>query len=470
MEPLKALPDTAAGVYRTFREGLLACRAAVAGGRIVAACSGGPDSVALVSLLLRLRREVPVDVVIAHFDHRLRADSAADEAFVRELAGRRGLPIAAGSADVRAFAADSKMNLEEAGRVLRYRFLRDQARRLKAAAIATGHTMNDQAETFLMRLMRGAGIAGLAGIAPVREGEGCPVIRPLLGLTRARLLAYLEAEGETFRTDATNRDRRNLRNRIRLDLIPDLERRYEPRIVEHLARLASIAREEDELLSEFVGELGRVFILRRGRDVLLNADGLPDRLPALSRRLLREFIREVRGDLRSISFDDVASVLRLADGRRRALPGGPTLVREKGWIKVHLRPSVPRAFRLTWDGRGPLDVAAAGMRFHGRWRKAAARVALRKDDRRGAALDASKLAFPLVVRGRRPGDLYRPLGAPGRKKLKEILRAKGVDAEARDRLPVFVSGREIVWVPGLPVADAFRVTPKTRTVFVIEKK
>ncbi|MFO7734205.1 MAG: tRNA lysidine(34) synthetase TilS [Candidatus Aminicenantes bacterium] len=470
MKPVPSLQKPTAGVFRDFKSGLLEHPTIVPGDRVLAACSGGPDSVALVSLLFKLRQEMPVDVVVAHFDHGLRAESGVDEKFVREMARERRLPFVSGSADVRAHAAENRMNLEEAGRVLRYRFLQAEAERIRATKIATGHTMNDQAETFLMRLMRGTGLAGLAGIPPIRAAGPCLVVRPLLGLTRARLLAFLEDQGQAFRTDATNLDRRNLRNRIRLGLLPDLERNYEPRIVEHLARTASLAREEDELLTEFVRELSQTFLLRKSREVSLDARGLPPDLPALSRRVLREFLREVRGDLRSISYEDVASVLGLKDGKERALPGGPTLVREKGWIRVKGKRTAPRPFRLSWNGVERLEVAGAGMEFEGARRKPAERAASRKGDLETAVLDASKLAFPIVVRNRRPGDLYRPLGAPGRKKLKEILRAKGVPREARDRLPVFCSGGDIVWVPGLPVAEKFKVTPKTKTVFVIEKK
>jgi tRNA(Ile)-lysidine synthase len=470
MKPANSIPKTAAGVFRAFKAGLVERPMIVPGDRVLAACSGGPDSLALLSLLLKLRAEVPIEIAVAHFNHGLRAEASADEDFVRGLCRRRKLLLVTGSADVRAQAKKERLNLEEAGRVLRYRFLQKEARRLGATKIATGHTMNDQAETLLMRLMRGAGLAGLAGIPPVQAGGPCPVVRPLLGLTRGRLLAYLEAEGETFLTDATNRDRRNLRNRVRADLLPELEKSYEPRIVEHLARSSSLIREEDELLTEFVRELTRAFVLRKGRAVALDAGGLAPDQPALARRVVREFLREVRGDLRSISFEDVRSVLDLKDGKERALPGGPTLIMEKGWLKVKGERPAPRPFRLSWDGTSPLTVAEAGMEFTGSRVGAEKRRPAAADDRRTAALDASKLAFPLIVRSRRPGDLYRPLGAPGRKKLKEILRAKGVATGARDRLPVFLSGGEIVWAPGLPVAEKFKVTPKTRRVFVIEKK
>ncbi len=470
MKAVKIPDKQAAGVFRAFRSGLLESRAIVPGDRVLAACSGGPDSMALVSLLLKLRDEMPLELAVAHFNHGLRAEAPIDEAFVREWARRRAILLVAGKADVRADAAARSMNLEEAGRELRYRFLRREAERLTVTKIATGHTMNDQAETVLMRLMRGTGLAGLAGIPPVQPGRPCPVVRPLLGLTRPALLAYLEAEGESYRIDRTNLDRRNLRNRIRSGLLPELETGYAPRIVEHLARLATIAREEDELLSEFVRELSQAFVVRRKRDVLLDAAGLPPHLPALARRVLREFLREARGDLRSISFEDAVSVLGLKEGKTRALAGGPTLVRERGWIKAKGASPPSRPYRILWDGAGRVDVEAGGLALEGRRMNARSAGPLKGDDLRRAVVDAAGLAVPLLIRNRRPGDLYRPLGSPGRKKLKEILRARGVPREERDRLPVIVSGDDIVWVPGLPVADKFKVTAKTRTVLILERK
>ena len=236
----------------------------VPGDRVLAALSGGPDSVALVALLLKLREEMPLEVRLAHFNHRLRDEAGDDERFVRDLADRWVLPSTAGSADVRSYASRGKVNLEEAGRDLRYRFLRQAAAAAGATKIATGHTMTDQAETVLMRLMRGTGLAGLAGIAPVVPGPPCPIVRPLLALAGPDLRAWLDAEGLPFREDASNRDCRFLRNRIRAELLPELARRYEPQIVAHLARLAGIVREDDELLHGFVRELADEFILRTG--------------------------------------------------------------------------------------------------------------------------------------------------------------------------------------------------------------
>jgi tRNA(Ile)-lysidine synthase len=443
----------------------------VPGDRVLAACSGGPDSVALIALLLILREEMPLEVHLAHFNHRLRAGADEDERFVRDLARRWVLPVVAEGADVRSHAARKKLNLEEAGRGLRYDFLRRAAVRVGATKIATGHTMTDQAETVLMRLMRGTGLAGLAGIAAAVAGKPCPIVRPLLGIAEADLRAWLAAEGIAYREDPTNLDRRFLRNRIRAELLPELERRYEPQVVAHLARLAAIVGEEDELLAAFVRELADEFIIRKGRDAFLDLKTLPFLPPGLARRVAREYLREIKGDLRGISYEDVEALLALGEGKDLPLRKGLVLRREEGRVGPKRRKRLSKSFEVRWDGRGDIAIPAAGMTFSGARRKAeAGGRPIRNDDRIVADLDLDKLDFPLVIRTRKPGDLYRPLGAPGRKKLKEILRGKGIPAAGRDRLPVFLSGGEIIWAPGLPIAEKFKIDSKTGSVFSIRLK
>jgi len=463
-----AARKTASRVFAAFRRTALDGRMIVPGDRVLAAVSGGPDSVALVALLLKLREEMPLEVRLAHFNHRLRDEAGEDERFVEGLARRWVLPLAVEAADVRSFAAKKKLNLEAAGRDLRYRFLRRAASASGATKIATGHTMTDQAETVLMRLMRGAGLSGLAGIAPVVAGEPCPVVRPLIAIAGPDIRAWLEAEGIPFREDPSNRDRRFLRNRIRAELLPELERHFEPQIVGHLARLAAIAREDDELLGGFVNELADEFIVRKGRDVSLDLKNLPSLLPALARRVAREYLRALTGGLRDVSYDDVESLLALGEGKDLPLRKGLVLRREAGRIGPKKRRPPAGSYEVRWDGRGELALPAAGLTLRGVRRKAdRARTSFRSDDRTGADLDAASLEFPLVVRSRRPGDLYRPLGAPGRKKLKELLRAKGIPAADRDRLPVILSRSEIVWAPGLPIGQKYRITGATSSIFSI---
>lgn len=455
-------------VYRAFRTAALG-GLVVPGDRVLAAVSGGADSVALAALLLRLRDEMPLEVRLAHFDHRLRPESGEDARFVEGLARRWTVPLATGSADVRAQAARKKLNLEEAGRDLRYRFLRRAAAAAGATKIATGHTLTDQAETVLMRLMRGTGLLGLGGIPPVSPGPPCPVVRPLLGIAGPDLRDWLAVEGLPFREDASNRDLRFLRNRVRAELLPELERRYEPRVAAHLARLAGLAREDEALLEGFVRELADEFIAGAGRKASLDLKTLPLLWPALARRVAREFLGRVAGGLRDVSFDDVAASLALGEGREISLRKGLVLRRERGRLGLKRPSAAPaRSYELRWDGRADLEIGPAGLVLSGAFEtRALVRRSLRGDDRRLARFDAGRLTFPLVVRGRRPGDAYRPLGAPGRKKLKEALRARAVPAAERDRLPVLLSRGRIVWAPGLPVGEAFKVTGDTTEVFVV---
>jgi tRNA(Ile)-lysidine synthase len=455
-------------VFAAFKRTALDGRMIVPGDRVLAALSGGPDSVALVALLLRLREDMPLEIRLAHFNHRLRDEAVEDERFVRDLARRWVLPLAVGAADVRAVASTKRLNVEEVARELRYRFLRRCAAEAGATKIATGHTMSDQAETVLMRLMRGTGLAGLAGIAPVMAGGPCPIIRPLLAVAGPDIRGWLAAEGIPFREDASNRDRRFLRNRIRAELLPTLIREYEPRIVAHLARLAGIVREDDELLHAFVRELTDEFIRRKGREAALDLKTLPLLPPALARRVAREFLREISGSLRDVSYDDAEALLALGEGREIALGRGLVLRRERGLAGLKERAEPVEPYEVLWNGRDELILETAGLKLKGaRHTAGPRRRSLKSDDKAGAEMDAAGLVFPLTVRSRRPGDLYRPLGAPGRKKLKEILRAKGIPVAGRDRLPVILSDGEIVWVPGLPVGERHKITEATTSVISI---
>jgi tRNA(Ile)-lysidine synthase len=452
-------------VRRTvLREGMIK-----PGERVLVACSGGADSVALLDVLLGLRDELGFEVAVAHFNHGLRKRAGADASFVRKLAERLGVKFDQGKGDVGAYARRRGLNQEEAGRTLRYAFLRRAARRAGATKIATGHTLDDQAETVLLRLFRGTGRRGLGGIDPVSK-DG--VIRPLLEVRRADVEAHLGRKKIPFRTDESNRDTRFLRNRVRSELIPWLERRFEPRVVSMLGRLADILRREEGLLETALARKMARLVLREGAAARLDAVRLA-RLPAGSaRRAVRAFLEALRGSLRRITFEDVEKIRTLKPGRSAPLPGGPTVTREGGWIfRSDGRPARPaaRPFSRRWDGWNELFIPETGVRFIGRFLSGSKTKRPDFDDSRRSLLAADRLEFPLVVRSRREGDRYRPLGAPGRKKLKEIFRAKGVSPAERDRRAVFLSDGEIVWVEGLPVAEAFKSAPGGSRVFWVER-
>jgi tRNA(Ile)-lysidine synthase len=453
-------------IFDTFKRTIAKHKLIEAGDKVLVAYSGGADSTTLLDLLLRLRQELGFEIVVAHFNHKLRPSSDDDEQFVIQAAQKYGLPLFVGSKNVRSYAKRHRFNLEEAGRKLRYIFLKKTAAKIGATKIATGHTMTDQAETLFMRLMRGSGPQGLSGIAPVSEGI---LIRPLIEIERQNIESYIKTKGLDFCVDETNFDRRLLRNRIRLDLLPYLQKNFEPKIVLHLGRLASIFQEEEKYLEKISEEAAqRAIFVRNGQSFIDRRylSTLPD---ALARRCVRAFISRVKGDLRSISFTDVESVLNLGERKDLTLKKGLLLRREKDlvFLKEETSPKIP--YEYSWKGKRPLILRVPGMKFRAQRLKKKGPLTLEFNDKRRSVLDGAKLKFPLLVRSRKEGDRYQPLGAPGQKKLKEIMRAKGIPVSEREKLPVFLSKKRIVWVLGLPVSERFKVRETTKDIFVIEK-
>jgi tRNA(Ile)-lysidine synthase len=437
------------------------------GDKICIAYSGGRDSTALLSLLLDIQRDWDLALFLGHFNHGIRASAADDERFVRKVASSFAIPLYVDCADVPSYAKQNKLNLEEAGRLLRYKFLNRIAEQMGGAKIATGHTMSDQAETFFLRLLRGSGPRGLVGIYPVIDGR---VVRPLLKIERQEIEDYLQEKRLEYRTDESNLDPLFTRNRIRIDLIPYLQKNYDPKIVPRISRLTSLLIEE-ELFLDSISVAKTQDVLRECENrVELDMEKLLILPLAIQRRVVRHFILRLRGDLRRISFEDVEKILKLREGRAFSLKEGLILKRAQGriFLEDNLRQKVSYAY--SWSEGNILEIEELPMCFEGQKQKMRDFRHARYDNTQEARLDFAKLRFPLLVRNRLEGDRYQPLGSPGRKKLKEIMRAKGIPLAKRDRRPVFLSGDEIVWVQGLPVSEKYKLTPITREVFVISLK
>ena len=456
------------------------------GRRVLVALSGGADSVALLLILRELERAGAVVVAgAAHLNHLLRgADADADEAFCAALAARLGVPFLAGRVDVAALARAAKRSLEDAARTARYAFLERAADTLDADAIAVAHTKDDQAETFLLRLLRGAGARGLAAIHP-RAGR---VIRPLIDLERAALREYLAAGGQAFREDATNADVSIPRNRVRHQLIPLLESRFSPGVVDVLAREAALARDDEDFLQgEAIKLADRIVLTGRTpgpADIHLDIAGLLRAPRALASRVVLGALQRQAGS-RPIHFDHVERVFALAaagSGGAVSLPGQDAVT--TGGVVV-LRPAGPKsrgspkregggnsfAFSLSIPGEVALDpqkLTVTAERLPG---TDAARARPMKWAARGAEVGvaAAALRLPLAVRSRRPGDRFRPLGAPGARKLQDFFVDRKVPRGERDTVPLVVDASDrIVWVVGQTVAEDFRVTDPSRGVILLK--
>ncbi len=435
-------------------------------GHVLVAYSGGMDSTGLLALLLEIKKEWSFKIYLGHFNHKLRKEAEEDERFVRDVARKYSLPLFVESADVRSHAKKNRLNIEEAGRELRYDFLKKVASEIGEAKIATGHTMTDQAETLLMRLMRGSGPRGLASIFPVVEGR---IIRPLIHLEREDIEDYIEKKKIPFRIDESNFDRRFFRNRIRWELIPYIRKNFEPKIVPQLARVASILQGEEALLDKLGKEKARNAILEKSEGLSLKP-GILGSLPlALRRRVVREFIFRLKGNLRGISFEDIESVLRLREGKELHLKGNLFLKRDKDLVFLKRKTSPKVSYEYSWQGKDMIEIKEISLKFEGKHFKEKNRPKLIFNDETHAYFDKGKLRFPLLVRNRRKGDRYRPLGSPGQKKLKEIMRAKGIPLSERDTMPIFLSGKKIIWVLGLPVSEEYKVSDQTKDIFALQK-
>jgi len=446
-------------VVKTIRDH----RMILPGERILIAFSGGADSTFLAFSLLRLREQLDVSLSLAHFNHKLRRSAEEDERFVRDAAKSWGLPLTVGAEDVRAYARRKRLNLEEAGRHLRYRFLEATAGKIDAQRIATGHTLDDQAETFLIRLFRGAGLEGLSGIHPNLDDR---IIRPLIGIEKSQLLEALGREGVGHREDPSNRDSRFLRNRIRFDILPRLQGDIDGSLIRRLGGTANLLADDEGLLRKLAAEALAVHGREKG---LLQTSELARLDRGLARRVVREFLRRDCGGLRGITRADVENILDMKDGKSFRLHGGKILLKERGKVRLlseEDRPPV-EAFRVMWDGSSPLKIVEAGFLITAEMPSVGELKSSFADNEAGVFLDRDKLVFPLEVRNPKSGDSFFPLGSPGHKTLKEAFRERDVPPSERPARPVFLSGDEIIWARGLPIGEKYKITSSTRRVFHI---
>ncbi|MFI5397212.1 MAG: tRNA lysidine(34) synthetase TilS [Candidatus Binatia bacterium] len=428
----------------------------VPGDRVLVAVSGGPDSVALLGALVTLAEEFRISLCAAHLNHGLRgAESVRDQACAEEVAERLGVPCVVGVAD----ALHRGSNVEARARQQRYAFLSRAAGEQRCTKIATGHTMDDQAETMLMRLLRGTGSDGLAGILAVREGS---IIRPLIECSRAEVLAFVRAHELSCCADSSNHDLRFFRNRIRHQVMPLLES-ISPMAKRNLAAAGEILGDEAAFLREHDARLLAVALAPDGS---LAVSALVGAAAPLRARLVRAWLRERRGDLLGLSGAHFRAIVNLAHGPRPngrvRLPGGQWVVREYGCLRYPggEEPSPVETERLLVPG--------SAVYLQSGWRIRAEMESFGRDWRRPADLfeavaDAAAVAVPLVVRTARPGDRIQPLGMRGHRKLQDALVDRKLPLKARRSCPVVELNGEIFWVPGIVRSNHALVTSDTRS-------
>ncbi len=426
------------------------------GDRILVAVSGGPDSVALLGVLAALSTDYGIELCVAHLNHRLRGgESLRDQQCAEMVAARLGIRCVVGTST----GLEGVPNLEAQARTQRYAFLSKVASAQKCTKIATGHTRDDQAETVLMRLLRGTGCDGLAGIHPVRDGF---VIRPLIECSRRQVLAFVQAARLPFCLDSSNADRRFVRNRVRHEVMPLLQS-ISPGAPRRLACTAAIVAEEAKLLDERVEGM---VAPTRSPDGSLGISALRHAAAGLRPRVVRRWLQEQRGDLHRLTAAHFRAIIDLARGGcpngRVRLPAGHLVVREYERLRFRPVASLPTVEPARWLEAGSAVESAAG------WRISAEVLApedgqfRRPPDLWSLAADAEVIRTPLRVRTARPGDRIRPLGLGGQRKLHDIFVDRKVPLDARRTHPVVECDGAIVWVPGLARAAHGLITPATR--------
>ena len=435
------------------------------GSSLLIGLSGGADSVALTAVLVELRERLRLRITAAHLNHRIRAaESDRDEAFVRAMCARLGIELIVERADGLATVA----NLEERARDARREFLLRVADQVQADFVALGHHRDDQAETVLMRLMRGAGAAGMAAMAERGPGR---LIRPMLAVSRAEIREYLDARAIPFVEDSSNASRDILRNRIRADLLPMLEREYAPGFSGRLVELADEMRSLDELVGAIAAR--ELDAMRIGGDALdVSGFGAVNR--AVRAVVLRLFLAERMGSLRKISRAHVERVLHLIlDGGPSDsidLPGGWRAAREYNLLRLldaRARKAISADFSVPIAPDGITIVEAAGFKFEASTIPAA--DATMPDTLSVAMFDAAKIADAgLVARSFRKGDRIHPVGMRGTRKVHDVFVDRKLPRASRERFPVVTLGAAIAWLPGLARADCALVTNATETILRVE--
>ncbi len=449
-----------------------------AGDGLVLGVSGGADSVAMFHLMVGLREEMGVRLSVAHLIHGLRGDEAREDArFVARLADGWKIPFFLKEIDLPQMRlSEGKGNLEALARRERYRFFCDVAETCGFQRVATAHTRDDQAETVVMRFLRGAGRRGLSGISPQRRikasGESVKdlaLIRPLLEASRQEIVAYLEDRNLGYRTDSTNFDCRLLRNWTRHQLLPQLRERIDEGVGDRLAQLAVIFRDEERVLEELTSQrLGEV---ESGEGLVVGAVLAEDR--ALQRRLVRRWLESNSDKLRGTAFNYVESALEfMARGPsqgRLSLPKGYDLVKEYDRVRLErtrrAKPSLP-CYSYALPQEGDLMVPEAGVTFHA-LRSTNGLTNARPEDDLEAYFDADSLPDKLNVRNFRTGDRFQPLGMKGHKKVKDLFIEKKIPLSIRRNLPLLVAGDEILWIPRYGRSEVARPGPDAREILKV---
>ena len=438
------------------------------GERVVVALSGGPDSTALLAVLVPIAKDLNLSLIVAHFNHGLRgAESDEDENYSRDLSEKMGLPFVSGKMDLS--KGNKGLSPEDFYRRQRYDFLNKISDDYQAQKIALGHNLPDQAETVLLNILRGSGLEGLKGFLPMRDDK---FIRPLMEISRGEIISFLREKGISYRQDSSNENKRYLRNQIRSELIPYLKEKFNPKIEQSLAQMAEILRLEDEFIRQHVDEVLKSSFIQRQQNRIMLKISYVNKLPSAIRlRLFKTILESLNPAKNGFSFIHIKSLDNLAQkcesGKRVDLPLGIVVRREYDDLILEGKKvcSKQMEYEYTMNIPGSIYVKE---------RKLTVRSEITKKEnvdfssKSKVYLDLDENQQPVIIRNRRDGDWFQPLGMQGRQKIKDFFIDHKIPQCKRNEIMLFVDQISVIWIENMRLNDRVKITAETKNVLKLE--
>jgi tRNA(Ile)-lysidine synthase len=438
------------------------------GDGVVVALSGGPDSTALLVILTQIAEEIGFNLIAAHINHGLRGEeSNEDEKYSRELSEKMGVAFVAHKIDKTGVAKG--VSPEDYYRRQRYSFLNKVAQEQRAKKIALGHNLQDQAETVLLNLLRGSGLEGLKGILPMRDGK---FIRPLIEVSRREIISFLNAAGIQYRQDSSNESKQYLRNKIRGELIPYIKEKFNPKIEENLAQTAEILRNEDEFIRQYVLEaIDSPYIQRKKNLISLNITYINKLPQAIRLRSFKALLESLNPEKNGFSFIHIKSLENLAQrkvsGKRISLPADIAARREYDNLILERKKASPKhkEYEYTMKIPGSINIQARNRTIR---LQTTNRDYIDWGSENKVYMDLEKISLPLILRNRRDGDWFQPLGMKGRKKIKTFFIDRKIPRNERDEIMLIADQISVVWIEKMHLNDRVKITKETKNVLELE--
>ncbi len=438
---------------------------------IIIGVSGGPDSVCLLHVMDRLKKDYHLKLSVVHINHMLRGRAAdEDEEYVKKLCDTLQIPCYAFKINIKEMSAKLGISDEEAGRKARYDSFNKILEQVQADKIAIAQNMNDQAETLLMRLARGSGLDGLSGIAYIREGV---IIRPLLDITREEIEDYCQANDLNPQIDQTNLEAIYTRNKIRLELIPYMEKNFNKNIIHHLWKTTNILKEDKDFIYSYVNKLFKTCAHIEQSSIKIDKKILRNEQAAVQKRLILKAANQlnIQKDIGTVHLEDALKLIHQnVTSTGIDLPYGLRIEIDYDHILLTLDKSM-NTLALNYDIKvgEAIHIPELNVHIHSDYIKRTQDFVIRNEDQI-KYFDLDKIQRGIKLRTRKAGDQFSPLGMKGTKKLKDFFIDEKIAKDVRDTIPLVCCGSDILWIVGYRISEKYKIENNTKNILVLEIK